>query len=177
MIRLPIVFISLLLLSLPALAAPKSFSDVPQNHWAADAVKKMSDSGIMVGYPQGKFQGEKPVTRYELAVTLERFVHFVEASRAPLVDDAKKAKSATPSPKAPPAKPKAQSKVTTKALSSAPAKTSLDFLVSNGFVPKDSALTKDRGKPVDSELLADALTSVVSRLTVLEADRQAAGKN
>ena len=54
----------------PVLANP--FSDVPFSHWAYDAVKKLTDKGIMIGMPDGTFKGEKGVNRYELAVTLAR---------------------------------------------------------------------------------------------------------
>ncbi|MDP7423154.1 MAG: S-layer homology domain-containing protein [bacterium] len=54
----------------PVLANP--FSDVPFSHWAYDAVKKLTEKGIMTGMPDGTFKGEKGVSRYELAVTLAR---------------------------------------------------------------------------------------------------------
>ena len=167
-------FISLALLvalCIPVAAEKKAgstFRDVPADHWAADAVKQMSDTGIVVGYPDGKFRGDKPVTRYELAITLERFVHFVEASRAPLVKDERKpAPAEKPAPKA----PKKSGAARPDNLDSQ-AKTSLGFLISEGFVPKNSLLAKDGAKPVDTELLAQSLTTVVARLVVLESDRQ-----
>lgn len=156
-------------LCIPVAAEKQSkppFKDVPPNHWAADAVKKMSDSGIIVGYPDAKFKGDKAVTRYELVITLDRFVHFVEAGRAPLVKDQKKSTPQKPSPAAPKAESSKSETV------DGQAKASLSFLVSGGFLPKDSLLTKDGKKPIDTELLARTLTSVVSRLVVMEADRQ-----
>ena len=65
-------------------AEPGPFADVPADHWAADSVKQMKDTGIMKGYPDGKFKGEKPITRFELAVALERMIQVVESSRKPV---------------------------------------------------------------------------------------------
>lgn len=56
-----------------------SFSDIPSGHWAAESVQRVVNSGIMSGYPDGSFQGEKAVTRYELASALDRLMtkHFL----------------------------------------------------------------------------------------------------
>jgi hypothetical protein len=54
----------------PVLANP--FSDVPFSHWAYDAVKQLTEKGIMTGMPDGTFKGDKGVSRYEMAVTLAR---------------------------------------------------------------------------------------------------------
>ena len=35
----------------------RSFPDVPADHWAAQAVQLMADLGIMIGYPDGTFNG------------------------------------------------------------------------------------------------------------------------
>lgn len=55
------------------------FRDVPPTHWAHAAVVNLADRGVLTGRPDGTFQGEKPVTRFELAVALDRFVKQVEA--------------------------------------------------------------------------------------------------
>jgi hypothetical protein len=44
--------------------------DVPSGHWAYDAVQSLIREGILRGYPDGSFRGQKPVTRYEFAVAL-----------------------------------------------------------------------------------------------------------
>ena len=49
----------------PAFANP--FSDVPAKHWAYDAVNKLSQAGIVDGYGDGTFRGDKTITRYEMA--------------------------------------------------------------------------------------------------------------
>lgn len=44
--------------------------DVPQGHWAYEAVRTLIQQGILKGYPDGSFRGTKPVSRYEFAVAL-----------------------------------------------------------------------------------------------------------
>jgi len=51
--------------SVPAFANP--FSDVPAKHWAYDAVNKLTQAGIVDGYGDGTFRGDKTLTRYEMA--------------------------------------------------------------------------------------------------------------
>jgi hypothetical protein len=49
----------------PAFANP--FSDVPAKHWAYDAVNKLAQAGVVDGYGDGTFRGDKTITRYEMA--------------------------------------------------------------------------------------------------------------
>ena len=48
------------------------FPDVPENHWAYDYVKKLADRGLLEGYPDGEFKGNRTLTRYEFAAIFER---------------------------------------------------------------------------------------------------------
>jgi hypothetical protein len=57
---------SLVAVAAPAFAA-NPFSDVPMNHWAYDAVEQMAAKGILEGYPNGTFKGNRAMTRYEIA--------------------------------------------------------------------------------------------------------------
>ncbi|MBP2650518.1 MAG: S-layer protein [Firmicutes bacterium] len=50
-----------------ASAATNSFSDVPTSHWAYSAVTKLAKAGIIDGYSNGTFEGNKTITRYEMA--------------------------------------------------------------------------------------------------------------
>ncbi|AIF53749.1 S-layer homology domain-containing protein [Pelosinus sp. UFO1] len=52
-------------IAVPAFANP--FSDVPVKHWSYDAVSKLAQAGIVDGYGDGTFKGDKTVTRYEMA--------------------------------------------------------------------------------------------------------------
>lgn len=49
-------------------------SDIPPGHWAREAVEYLVARGYMVGHPDGSFQGDRPATRYELAMALYRVV-------------------------------------------------------------------------------------------------------
>ncbi|OON89407.1 S-layer homology domain-containing protein [Pyramidobacter sp. YE332] len=64
--------------SLAAAAAPafaaNPFSDVPMNHWAYDAVEQLSAKGILEGYPNGTFKGNRAMTRYEIATMVARMM-------------------------------------------------------------------------------------------------------
>ena len=51
-------------------AAPNAFSDVPDSHWAANAVNLMAATKVMEGYGDGTFKGDRNMTRYEAALTL-----------------------------------------------------------------------------------------------------------
>jgi len=54
----------------PALASTDNFPDVPDNHWAFEALQRLKKDGILVGYPDGLFRGNRPASRYELAVAV-----------------------------------------------------------------------------------------------------------
>ena len=48
-------------------AASNPFSDVPQGHWAYDAVSQLAQDGVIEGYGDTTFQGDKNISRYEMA--------------------------------------------------------------------------------------------------------------
>ena len=48
-------------------AAANPFSDVPSDHWAYDAVAQLAQDGVIEGYGDTTFQGDKNITRYEMA--------------------------------------------------------------------------------------------------------------
>mgnify|MGYP000931936014 CR=1 FL=1 len=50
------------------------FPDVPENHWAYDYVATLAGNGIIVGYPDGKFGGDRMMTRYEMAALIYRAI-------------------------------------------------------------------------------------------------------
>lgn len=56
-------------LVVPAFAqSGDNFPDVPDNHWAYEALARMKKDGLLIGYPDGLFRGGRPATRYEMAV-------------------------------------------------------------------------------------------------------------
>ena len=50
----------------------KDFPDVPENHWAYEYVATLAGNGILEGYPDGMFSGERSMTRYEFAAMFYR---------------------------------------------------------------------------------------------------------
>lgn len=52
--------------SVPVFAA-NPFSDLPRDHWAYSSVAKLAAAGIVDGYPDGMFKGDRTITRYEMA--------------------------------------------------------------------------------------------------------------
>ena len=48
------------------------FPDVPKDHWAYSYVKSLADRGLLEGYPDGEFKGDRSMTRYEFAAIIYR---------------------------------------------------------------------------------------------------------
>ncbi len=63
-------------MALPVLASP--FSDLPDDHWATDAVKMLAALGIVQGYPDGLFKGRNQATRYEVALMVARALEYLD---------------------------------------------------------------------------------------------------
>ena len=49
-----------------------NFPDVPKDHWAYSYVKSLADRGLLEGYPDGEFKGDRSMTRYEFAAMFYR---------------------------------------------------------------------------------------------------------
>ncbi len=59
----------------------KMFEDVPRSHWAYEAIRELTEHGIMIGYfdhPQNTFRGERNLTRYEFAYALQKAILKIE---------------------------------------------------------------------------------------------------
>lgn len=65
----------------PLFAAPV-FPDVPEEHWARDAVASLAANGIVEGYPDGTFKGDRAATRYEMAMVIARLIAKMEQENA-----------------------------------------------------------------------------------------------
>jgi hypothetical protein len=72
------------LLIVPALAQD-NFPDVNESHWAFKDLLRMKQEGLLVGYPDGLFRGNRPASRYELAVAC----HAVWANLKSITDGLK----------------------------------------------------------------------------------------
>lgn len=74
-----------------AMADGHDFPDVPANHWAGDAVHRIADHGIIIGFPDGTFRGNESFTRYQAALVISRTVAVLsansEAANAMTADD------------------------------------------------------------------------------------------
>ena len=53
-------------------AAANPFTDVPSDHWAYDAVSQLAADGVIEGYGDTTFQGDKSITRYEMATMVAK---------------------------------------------------------------------------------------------------------
>jgi hypothetical protein len=131
------------LLARPAISADQ-FKDVPKDHWAAESVQIVKADGVMQGYPDATFKGNKAVTRYELAAALERMIAFIEQGLKP---ELKSPESKVESPK-----PQVQSQDPAQALKA------------GGFIPANSPLLTNRDKTVSPAELTQALSSVAAKL-------------
>lgn len=65
----------------PSFAAPL-FGDVPEQHWGRDAVADLAAKGILEGYPDGTFKGDRAATRWEMAVVVQRLLAKMEQEHA-----------------------------------------------------------------------------------------------
>ena len=54
------------------LTRTEEFPDTPENHWAYDYVSVLAGNGVLEGYPDGYFKGERTLTRYEMAAIIYR---------------------------------------------------------------------------------------------------------
>ena len=57
-----------------SVSAANPFADVGEDSWAYQAVATLSDQGVIDGYPDGTFRGDKNVSRYELAQIIARLM-------------------------------------------------------------------------------------------------------
>lgn len=63
------------------------FSDVPANNWAYGAVNQLAKDGVVNGYPDGAFKGDRTVTRYEMAQIIAKAMHqTMTADQKAIVD-------------------------------------------------------------------------------------------
>jgi len=68
----------LAVLSLSVASAVK-FKDVPPGHWAEEAVYKLAEEGIILGFPDGTFRGNEYLTRYQAALLIYRLLERLRA--------------------------------------------------------------------------------------------------
>ena len=71
-----------------ALAAAPNFKDVPENHWAKEAVENLAARGIVEGFPDGTFRGNDYVTRYQIAMLVYRLLEAAPLEAKEVTDSA-----------------------------------------------------------------------------------------
>jgi len=72
------------LMSVSVAAFAQNYPDVPTGHWAYEAIDSLTQQGVLKGYPDGKFKGKTPLTRYEFAVAIRDALNEVQKR----IDDA-----------------------------------------------------------------------------------------
>ena len=80
-LALSVAAILVLAIASPAFAQP--FADVPTDHWAFDAIAELAAKGIIEGFPDGTFKGDRGVSRYEVAIIVARILARIEATKIP----------------------------------------------------------------------------------------------
>ena len=69
---------ALALTTAPVLAQDGPFKDVPNDHWAYQAIDKLAQLKIIIGDPDGLYHGKRTLTRYEMAVMLARLLDILD---------------------------------------------------------------------------------------------------
>jgi hypothetical protein len=63
---------------------PLNFTGLPEDHWAYEIYQRLSSEGIMCGYPDGTARLDRTMTRYEMAIVMERMwdrlIYEIESS-------------------------------------------------------------------------------------------------
>ena len=73
-------------ISASALAA-NPFHDVPAGHWAYDSINKLAAAGVIEGYGDSTFGGDKLMTRYEMAEIIYNALSKGAKAEAKLVEE------------------------------------------------------------------------------------------
>lgn len=60
-------------------AQAQAFPDIPANHWAGEAVTRIADLGIVIGFPDGTYRGNEGFTRYQAALVISRLLDVIRA--------------------------------------------------------------------------------------------------
>lgn len=82
----PLALMSVTMAGIPVFSTPvhaavaQSFNDVPAKHWSYDAVAKLAKAGLVDGYADGTFKGDKTLTRYEMAFIVAKAMDKFETA-------------------------------------------------------------------------------------------------
>ncbi|NLG78520.1 MAG: hypothetical protein GX492_01640 [Firmicutes bacterium] len=100
---MPIALAAVLVLALAVPTAAGPFADVPENHWAYEAVKQLAAYGLVEGFPDGTFKGAEPMTRYQMAMVIARLLVSLDAQIKAEIEAAKAGLTPPPAPAPAPA--------------------------------------------------------------------------
>jgi hypothetical protein len=81
--RLALVVCVALVAGIAAPAVGQPFADTPANHWAYEALAQLAAKGLIEGYPDGTFKGDRSMTRYEMAMVVARLLARIESIKIP----------------------------------------------------------------------------------------------
>lgn len=70
--------LSAVFLTASAAAQDAPFYDLSETHWAYDSVRELAALGVLTGYPDGRFDGTRATTRYEVAAVVARLLDYVD---------------------------------------------------------------------------------------------------
>jgi hypothetical protein len=62
--------------------AASAYDDVDTDHWAYNALEYLTERGVLEGYPDGFFKGDRTLTRYEFAQAVARLLDTIDAGGA-----------------------------------------------------------------------------------------------
>jgi S-layer homology domain len=79
--KLILVAVLTVIVVAPCFAQANPAQTVPFDHWAYDAVNQLVQRGIIIGYPDGTFKGDRAMTRYEFAMAISRMLDVMKLQK------------------------------------------------------------------------------------------------
>jgi len=73
---------ALMIFGVSSAFAATAYDDVPTDHWAYNALNYLTERGVLEGYPDGFFKGDRTLTRYEFAQAIARLLDTIETGNA-----------------------------------------------------------------------------------------------
>ncbi len=62
----------------------KPYSDINSNYWAKDYIYRVTEKGIMIGYPSGVFKPDQPITKAEVFATVAQMINVEHSQGTPI---------------------------------------------------------------------------------------------